>query len=122
MLRHAHFYIKGGLQTFAASANHPHPAGVEADIQATLNWAWRCAAASLLRAHSHELNQQDECQLWQILDVGQFNSHQVNSASPAKANNIKKLSTTQISEIPCIFLKLCRLDIMRLGYGSVTKV
>jgi transposase len=34
----------------------------------------------------------------------------------------KKLSTTQISEIPCIFLKLCRLDIMRPGYGSVTKV
>jgi hypothetical protein len=56
------------------------------------------------RAHSHELNQQDECQLWQILDVGQFNSHLVNSASPAKANNIKKLCTTQISKISCIFL------------------
>jgi hypothetical protein len=30
-----------------------HPAGLEADIQATPNWAWRCAAASLRRAQVH---------------------------------------------------------------------
>ena len=27
-----------------------HPAGVEADIKATPNWAWRCTVTSLLRA------------------------------------------------------------------------
>ena len=31
-----------------------HPAGSEADIYATPNWAWRCAAASLLRARFAE--------------------------------------------------------------------
>ena len=34
----------------ALQAQAIHPAGLEADIQATPNWAWRCAAASLLRA------------------------------------------------------------------------
>jgi predicted component of type VI protein secretion system len=33
-----------------------HPAGSEADIQATPNWAWRCAAASLLESAAEVLN------------------------------------------------------------------
>tara|TARA_B110000090_G_scaffold19434_1_gene19291 strand:- start:39 stop:203 length:165 start_codon:yes stop_codon:yes gene_type:complete len=39
----------GGKWT-ALQAQAIHPAGLEADIQATPNWAWRCVAASLLRA------------------------------------------------------------------------